>query len=40
MGVKIEAGTKALHERDGAALAARDAAGTSTTAQRGENRTD
>jgi len=40
MGVKIEAGTKALHERDCAALAARDPAGTSTTAQRGENRTD
>ena len=40
MGVEIEAGTKALHERDCAALAARDPSGTSTTTQRGENRTD
>jgi len=33
MGVKIQAGTKALHECDSAALAARNPAGTSTTAQ-------
>ena len=40
MGVQIQAGTTALHESDSAVLAAQNPAGTSTTAQRGENRTD
>jgi hypothetical protein len=40
MGVKMQAGTTALHENDSAVLAAQHPAGTSTTAQRGEHRTD